>query len=117
MTGHRNNISIYCAVDKTRVPALKDVLSDIAAIRLELKRLHDKIEMLSDQFKARVETHVEPDVAPVTLATTDNAVISNGSTVTSKAVVLLTALPAVNSSATKSFAELAADMEGFQPVV
>ena len=116
-SGHRNSISIYCAVDKTRVPVLKDELSDIAAIRLELKRLYDKIEMLSDQFKARVETNVEPDVAPVTLATTDNAAISNGSTVPSKAVVLPTALPAVDGSATKSFAELAADMEGFQPVV
>jgi len=71
-SGHRNSISIYCTVDKTRVPVLKDELSDIAAIRLELKRLYDKIEMLSDQFKARVETHVEPDVAPVTLATSDD---------------------------------------------
>lgn len=116
-TGHRDDISVYCAVDKTRVPELHDELSDIAAIRLELKNLHDKIEMLSTQLITRAENRVEPDAAPITVATTNNAAAPNGSTESSNVDIRPMDLPAVDGPVTKSFAELAADMQGYQPVV
>ena len=53
----RDNLPVFCAADRSRIPMFVDEMSDIAAIRLELSQLRQQVELLTNQLRCNNKTH------------------------------------------------------------